>query len=308
MASYQLLDKLRFQHGLKLDRYSICPKMDLLVLFNKQSTKLYRVNGSLIWERDLAIDQLRWNFDGKFIVVLDRSKNIHLLDVKDGSTFYQFAGGDISSVDAFKVESPTRNISRFTFLPTLNALPDVSKSINQFLPFRLPKMEKKDGDYVKTLIDKGFPYIPIDSTSVAMNVREETLVDSSESIVVCRYNEHIQIYLQCTLKLPLIPLPKMLQYDNMVITPQLDIYTLTHYGKIAIPRDIHHLGALSSQVSMVLSYALEGVTRLTKLYADNGGPRSESLKWSDKIGEFMKPHCEWILYVHCVDSVRICRH
>ncbi|TIB99805.1 hypothetical protein E3Q18_01415 [Wallemia mellicola] len=179
----------------------------------------------------------------------DKINNIHLLDVKDGSTFYQFAGGDICSIDAFTVESPTRNKSRFTFLPTLNALPDVSKSINQFLPFRLPKMEKKDGDYVKTLIDKGFPYIPIESTSVAMN------------------------------------------YDNMVITPQLDIYTLTHYGKIAIPRDIHHLGALSSQLSMVLSYALEGVTRLTKLYADNGGPRSESLKWCDKIGEFMRPHC-----------------
>lgn len=295
MGSYQLLDKLKFQHGLRLNSDSICPKMDLLLMFNKQSTKLYRVNGSLIWERDLAIQQFKWNFDGKFVVAVDKNYNVHILDVKDGSTVHQFSCGERCTVDVFKVDGSTRDNTKFDYLPILGALPDVSKSINQFLPFRLPKNDKNDGDYIKTLTKKGFPFIPTEPSSVAIHVHEESLLDSSSSIVACRYDDHLQLYLQSTLKLPRIPLPS--QCDSLIMTPQLDIYTLTHYGRIIIPRDIHHLGSISSQLSVTLSYALEGVTRLTKLYADNGGPRSESIKWHDKIHEFVKPHCKLISHL-----------
>ncbi|TIB13965.1 hypothetical protein E3P88_01328 [Wallemia ichthyophaga] len=290
LESYLLLDKLKFQHGLRLNRDSICPRMDLLLMYNKQSTKLYRVNGSLIWERDLAIQQFKWNFDGKFIVAVDKNDSVHVLDVTDGSTVHHFSCEEGCSVDAFKVEKPKRDGTNFDYLPTLGALPDVSKSINQFLPFRLPKNDKNDGDYIQKLTKSGFPAVPIESSSVAIHVREESLLDSSSSVVACRYDDFLQLYLQGTLQLPRIPLPNASPYDSLIITPQLDVYTLTHYGRIIIPRDIHHLGCLSSQMSITLSYAFEGILRLTKLYADNGGPRSESIKWHDKIHEFVKPH------------------
>ncbi|TIA89584.1 hypothetical protein E3P99_02018 [Wallemia hederae] len=291
MGSYQVLDKIKFQHGLQLRENSICPRMDLLLLYNKQSTKLYRVNGSLIWERDLATRTFIWSSDGKFIVVHDFSNIVHILDVKDGSMFHQFKPHDRDdcNLGVYEIDNGARDRVSLDYLPTLGALPDISKSINQFLPFRLPKTDKSDADYIKTQRFE-FPFIPTDTMSVGIHVREESLLDTSNYLVTCRIGGNIlQLYLQGTLKLPDLPIPWAC-CDSLIISPQLDVLTLAHYGKITIPRDLSHLGSISSKLSITLNYAAEAVTRLTKLYADNGGPRSESIKWHDKIHEFVKPH------------------